>query len=83
MDKKTKAKAIKIETLYDGELKQISGVLRGACPFHHDTGTPNFTIYPKTNTWYCFRCGVGGDSIKFYQMKHECDFKTALEVLGK
>jgi hypothetical protein len=36
------------------ELKPIGeDVFRGFCPFHNDTGIPNFTVYKKTNSWYC------------------------------
>ena len=38
------------------------------CPFHQDK-TPSFVIYPKTNTFHCFGCGVNGDVIEFIQLK--------------
>jgi DNA primase len=38
------------------------------CPFHKEK-TPSFTIYPKTNTFHCFGCGVSGDTIEFIQLK--------------
>jgi DNA primase len=39
-----------------------------SCPFHEDK-TPSFTIYPKTNTFHCFGCGISGDTIEFIQLK--------------
>lgn len=35
------------------------------CPFHTDTGRPNFKVYPETNSWYCFSCNIGGDAVAF------------------
>ena len=83
MDLKTKAKAVKIERIFPGEVKPFGGILRGKCPIHKDSGTPNFTIYPKTNSWFCFRCGFGGDSIAFWMRWKDVDFKTAIKELAK
>ena len=38
------------------------------CPFHEEK-TPSFTIYPTTNTFHCFGCGISGDTIEFIQLK--------------
>jgi len=39
------------------KLKRIGeGKWRGYCPFHDDNGTPNFTVYEDTNSYYCFAC---------------------------
>ena len=36
------------------------------CPFHHEK-TASFQVYPKSQSFYCFGCGVGGDTIAFVQ----------------
>ncbi len=39
----------------------------GRCPFHDDGGRPNLYVYPSTDSWYCYRCSVGGDVISFVE----------------
>lgn len=36
------------------------------CPFHNEK-TASFHVYPKSQSFYCFGCGVGGDTIAFVQ----------------
>ena len=36
------------------------------CTFHHEK-TASFQVYPKSQSFYCFGCGVGGDTIAFVQ----------------
>jgi hypothetical protein len=43
---------------------EMSRANKALCPFHNEK-TPSFTIYPKSNSWHCFGCGVGGSSIDF------------------
>lgn len=65
------AKTVPIDRVIDvmhglSGARRQSGRLVMSCPFHQDP-TPSFTIYEKTNSFYCFGCGVGGDGIKFVQ----------------
>lgn len=55
---------------YGIEIKKEGSVVRAFCPFHNDTGRPNFTIYEDTDSWYCFACKEGGDKVAFVA-KHE------------
>ncbi len=53
----------------------------GRCPFHDDQGRPNFYTWPDTHSWFCFRCAVGGDAIRFVEMAEGVDFLEAVERL--
>ena len=53
---------------YGVELKRQGRALVGRCLFHADGGRPNLYVFGSTNSWYCFRCGVGGDVRKFVML---------------
>jgi hypothetical protein len=37
----------------------------GRCPLpDHDDRSPSFTVYPHSNTWFCYGCSRGGDVIE-------------------
>jgi len=56
----------------------------GFCPFHSNTRTPSFHVFPDTQTWYCFgECAEGGDVFAFVMKKEGYDFKEALKVLAQ
>lgn len=76
------AKQVSLTLIYSGVLHKVGKTLRGSCPFHNDVKTPNFHIYPKTNSWYCFRGCGGGDVIKFYMILKQVGFKQAVEELS-
>jgi DNA primase len=60
------------------DLKKIGdGVWRGFCPFHKDGKTPNFTVYEKTNSFYCFSCGTGGNVLTFIVKFYKVSFDEA------
>jgi hypothetical protein len=50
------------------------------CPFHSEK-SPSFYIYPNTNSFYCFGCQKGGDSIDFIQLSLNCNFREAINYL--
>lgn len=63
-------------------LRRTGRTLVGRCPFHADSGRPNLYIYPATDSFYCFRCGVGGDAITFVQQADGVTFLEAVERIG-
>ena len=56
----------------------------GFCPFHANTHTPSFVVFPDSGTWRCFgQCSEGGDVFSYVMKRDGCDFQTALELLAK
>lgn len=43
----------------------------------HDDHDPSLTFFPKTNSWFCFVCGVGGSCIDLVSKFYDCDFQQA------
>lgn len=76
------AKAVPIETFYEGKLRRVAGRLLGLCPFHKNgqERTPSFVIYPN-NTYHCFACQANGDSIDFVQRRQGTGFLDAVKFL--
>ena len=66
---------------YGVELRPSGRTLVGRCPLHADGGRPNLHVYPQTASWYCFRCGVGGDVIRLVQLVEGIGFRQAVERL--
>lgn len=54
----------------------------GICPFHEDH-RPSLYVSPAKNIFKCFACGVGGDVIKFIQMRENKSFAEAVRSLAK
>lgn len=56
----------------------------GFCPFHENTRTPSFVVFPDSGTWRCFgQCAEGGDVFSYVMKRDGCDFQTAMEMLAK
>jgi len=56
----------------------------GFCPFHTNTRTPAFVVFPDTGTWRCFgECNDGGDIFKYVMKREGYDFREALKVLAE
>lgn len=53
-----------------------------SCPFHSEK-TPSCTVFPDTQTFYCFGCGAGGDVITFTMKVENLDFMEALRLLAQ
>lgn len=63
-------------------LKRAGNNLKGLCPFHSEK-TPSFTVYPGTQSFYCFGCGAAGDAISFVMRAENLDYVSAIEALAK
>jgi DNA primase len=56
----------------------------GFCPFHPNSRTPAFVVFPDSGTWRCFgQCNEGGDIFKFQMKKEGLDFSQALRTLAE
>ncbi len=66
------------------ELRRAGKSYSGFCPFHHNTRTPAFAVFPDTGTWRCFgECNEGGDIFSYVMKKEGWDFPTALKELAQ
>ena len=63
-------------------LKRRGATLVGLCPFHNEK-TPSFTVYPVTQSFYCFGCGAGGDAITFLKKIENLDYLDAVKTLAQ
>lgn len=72
-----------IESVISGymELRRRGKTLTGLCPFHNEK-TPSFTVYPETNSYYCFGCGAGGDVVTFIRNIENLDYIEAIKLLA-
>ncbi len=56
----------------------------GFCPFHTNTKTPAFVVFPDTQTWRCFgQCNEGGDIFKYVMKREGWDFPETLRRLAE
>ena len=60
-------------------LKKAGKNLKGLCPFHNEK-TPSFTVYPETESFYCFGCGAAGDVIVFLMRIENLDYIDAVKA---
>jgi len=56
----------------------------GFCPFHPNTRTPAFVVFPDSGTWRCFgACNEGGDVFRFVMKREGWDFPETLRFLAQ
>lgn len=66
------------------KLKRTGKNYIGFCPFHSNTRTPSFVVFPDTQTWRCFgQCNEGGDLLSFVMKRDNLDFHEALQRLAE
>ena len=63
-------------------LKRAGANFNGLCPYHSEK-SPSFTVFPGTQSFYCFGCGAGGDAITFAMRSENLDYPSAVEFLAK
>ena len=64
------------------QLKRAGSNMVGLCPFHSEK-SPSFTVFSKSDSFYCFGCGAGGDVISFIRRAEALDYPEAIEFLAK
>ena len=80
------------ELKYRGDIEQVIGsyvnllprgrTLSVLCPFHSEK-SPSFTVYPESQSFYCFGCGAGGDVINFIRRIENLDYMEAIRFLAQ
>lgn len=56
----------------------------GFCPFHSNTHTPAFVVFPESQTWRCFgQCNEGGDIFSYVMKREGWDFNETLRFLAE
>ena len=63
-----------------GERVELNCNHTALCPFHEES-KPSFSVKPSEQYCHCFGCGVGGDVIKFLQLKENMSFRDAITCL--
>lgn len=64
------------------QLRRRGRILTGLCPFHSEK-TGSFTVYPETQSFYCFGCGAGGDVIGFIRRIENLEYTEAIRLLAQ
>jgi DNA primase len=66
------------------KLRRAGKNYTGFCPFHPNTRTPAFVVFPDSGTWRCFgQCNEGGDVFRYVMKKEGWDFAAALQYLAQ
>ncbi len=63
-------------------LKRTGKNLQGLCPFHNEK-TASFTLFPDTNSFYCFGCQAAGDVISFIMRIENLDWIEAVKTAAQ
>ena len=65
------------------KLRRSGRSYTGFCPFHPNSKTPAFAVFPDNGTWHCFgACNEGGDIFKFVMKREGWDFAETLKYLA-
>lgn len=64
-------------------LRKAGRTFVGFCPFHPNTRTPAFTVFPDTQSFHCFGCKASGTVFDFLMRREGLSFRDALEQLAQ
>lgn len=65
------------------QLRRSGKNYTGFCPFHPNSRTPAFVVFPDSGTWRCFgQCNEGGDIFKYVMKKEGWEFTETLQYLA-
>jgi len=67
---------------YINSIVPLNSKNKACCPFHNEK-TPSFTVYPDSNSFYCYGCHASGDIFEFTQKYFNKTFFEAKEILAK
>ena len=63
-------------------LKKAGRNYKALCPFHQEK-TPSFIVFPDSQHYHCFGCGVNGDVFGFIMQMEKLAFPEALRLLAQ
>jgi hypothetical protein len=90
IDEKTKGMILKKDSFWDAIRQRVScdhvwdfdSHGRAECVYGN-SHSPAMTYWKRTNSWYCFKCHIGGDVIDLYAHKNNMGKKEAGIALAK
>jgi DNA primase len=65
------------------QLRKTGRSYVGFCPFHPNTRTPAFHVFPDTQSFHCFGCKASGTVFDFLMRREGLEFRDALERLAQ
>ena len=81
-DVRSKTDIVEVVSTSGVNLRKAGRSFVGFCPFHPNSRTPAFTVYPDSQSFYCFGCHASGTAFDYVMRKLGLDFKDALEYLA-
>lgn len=76
------ARSVPIESLLPSKVQQGGNRISTRCVLHNDK-SPSLVIYRGSNSFYCFGCNQGGDSIALIRLLHKLTFVEAVNYLNR
>lgn len=74
--------AIEDEIARSIELRRRGKNYVARCPFHEPDRTPSFTVFPRTQSYYCFGCHAHGDIFSWLMDRQGMTFPAAVRELA-